>query len=308
MNGVAEQDLPATRPDADPPEPGQAVDLSPQQAQAVVRLLEVAPSVWRRHQFFHWAQSQLHALLPHQILVCGAYQRQHRTVAFDVFHSVVLSEEVLAIFADGASALMRSATAAWVEGLGRPLVLDLICLAGDAQAQALRLQQESGIAHLLVHGVARPHRPAEIESLFVFAGIEAEPAGAPRAVHLELLVPYLHSIWRRVQALEFDLRDADADTDAVPAAAMTATVATVAPVRRWASTPLHDVTRREREILFWARGGMSNQQIADQLGISSCTAKNHVQKILRKLGARNRAHAVALAITHNLLDVLDVPA
>ena len=52
---------------------------------------------------------------------------------------------------------------------------------------------------------------------------------------------------------------------------------------------------------------MSNQQIADQLGISSFTVKNHVQKILRKLGARNRAHAVALAITHDLLNALDNP-
>ncbi len=61
-------------------------------------------------------------------------------------------------------------------------------------------------------------------------------------------------------------------------------------------TPLTD---REREILLWVRGGLSNQQIGEKLGISALTVKNHVQKILRKLGAANRAQAVAVAMTMN---------
>ncbi|HEU4328224.1 MAG TPA: response regulator transcription factor, partial [Roseiflexaceae bacterium] len=62
------------------------------------------------------------------------------------------------------------------------------------------------------------------------------------------------------------------------------------------------ITEREREILGWLREGKSNQQIAEQLGISALTVKNHVQKILRKLGAANRAQAVAQAMTLQLLD------
>ena len=53
------------------------------------------------------------------------------------------------------------------------------------------------------------------------------------------------------------------------------------------------------------REGKSNQQIGDQLGISVLTVKNHVQKILRKLGASNRAQAVAMAMTQNLLGSFD---
>ena len=52
---------------------------------------------------------------------------------------------------------------------------------------------------------------------------------------------------------------------------------------------------------FWVREGKSNQEIGDQLGISVLTVKNHVQKILRKLGASNRAQAVARAMSMNLL-------
>jgi DNA-binding CsgD family transcriptional regulator len=61
------------------------------------------------------------------------------------------------------------------------------------------------------------------------------------------------------------------------------------------------ITEREREILRWVRDGLSNQQISQQLGISALTVKNHVQKILRKLGAANRAQAVAKAMSMNAL-------
>jgi len=62
------------------------------------------------------------------------------------------------------------------------------------------------------------------------------------------------------------------------------------------------ITSREREILQWVRDGLSNQQISEKLGISALTVKNHVQKILRKLGAANRAQAVAKAMTMNVFE------
>ena len=61
------------------------------------------------------------------------------------------------------------------------------------------------------------------------------------------------------------------------------------------------ITEREKQILGWVREGMSNHEIGTELGISPLTVKNHVQKILRKLGAANRAQAVARAMTLNLL-------
>jgi DNA-binding CsgD family transcriptional regulator len=68
------------------------------------------------------------------------------------------------------------------------------------------------------------------------------------------------------------------------------------------------VTAREAQILSWVRAGMNNQQIGVELGISALTVKNHVQKILRKLGASNRAHAVALAMQWRLLSEDNVPS
>ena len=61
------------------------------------------------------------------------------------------------------------------------------------------------------------------------------------------------------------------------------------------------LTRREREVLNRLDQGASTSDIARALGITVATARNHVQHLLDKLGARNRLEAVALARRHDLL-------
>jgi two-component system, NarL family, nitrate/nitrite response regulator NarL len=56
-------------------------------------------------------------------------------------------------------------------------------------------------------------------------------------------------------------------------------------------SPVHELTGREREILHLVDQGMSNKQIARQLGIEVATAKNHVHNILRKLHVHRRIEA-----------------
>lgn len=56
------------------------------------------------------------------------------------------------------------------------------------------------------------------------------------------------------------------------------------------------LSRREREVLGEMLGGLDNKSIAGRLCISEDTVKSHVKAIFRKLGARDRAHAVALAL------------
>ena len=53
------------------------------------------------------------------------------------------------------------------------------------------------------------------------------------------------------------------------------------------------LTPREREVAHLLEAGMSNKAIAKQLGIEVATAKNHVHRILEKLGVHRRAQAVA---------------
>jgi len=61
------------------------------------------------------------------------------------------------------------------------------------------------------------------------------------------------------------------------------------------------LSRREREVLRLIADGQENKQIAHSLGITERTVKFHVTSILNKLGAANRAQAIALAGRRGLL-------
>ncbi len=69
-----------------------------------------------------------------------------------------------------------------------------------------------------------------------------------------------------------------------------------------ASTVLADLTDREREVLVLIGRGRSNGEIATDLFIAEQTVKTHVGKILAKLGARDRVHAVIVAYDTGLVE------
>lgn len=68
-----------------------------------------------------------------------------------------------------------------------------------------------------------------------------------------------------------------------------------------APPPVEALSGRELELVALLDEGMSNQAIAEALGISASTVKAHLRNIYGKLGARNRAHALAIARQNNLL-------
>ena len=63
------------------------------------------------------------------------------------------------------------------------------------------------------------------------------------------------------------------------------------------------LSTREREVLIHVMEGFSNREIAAQLFVSPETIKSHITNITTKLGARDRTHAVVLAIRTNQLQV-----
>jgi DNA-binding CsgD family transcriptional regulator len=65
----------------------------------------------------------------------------------------------------------------------------------------------------------------------------------------------------------------------------------------------HALTPREREVLTWVARGKSASIIAKTLQITKRTVDGHVQSAARKLGAQNRAHAVAIALRNRFLEV-----
>ncbi len=56
-----------------------------------------------------------------------------------------------------------------------------------------------------------------------------------------------------------------------------------------------ELTDREREVLWLLAQGLSNQEVAERMGISLKTARNHVSNILGRLQVADRTEAVARA-------------
>ncbi|GGM64280.1 hypothetical protein GCM10012275_38550 [Longimycelium tulufanense] len=60
---------------------------------------------------------------------------------------------------------------------------------------------------------------------------------------------------------------------------------------------------RRRELLVHLSQGRTNIEIARLMYLEESTVKTHIRHLFRKLGARNRAHAVHLGYLHGLLRV-----
>lgn len=65
----------------------------------------------------------------------------------------------------------------------------------------------------------------------------------------------------------------------------------------------YEMTDRRIEVLVLVADGLRDAEIAGRLGVTVKTAVSHVHTISRILGARNRAHAVALAFQLGILKV-----
>ena len=62
-----------------------------------------------------------------------------------------------------------------------------------------------------------------------------------------------------------------------------------------------DLTERELQVLRGMADGKSNAEIGRELFVSEDTVKTHARRLFRKLGARDRAHAVAAAFRAGLV-------
>ncbi len=70
-------------------------------------------------------------------------------------------------------------------------------------------------------------------------------------------------------------------------------------------TPRADLTAREQEVLQHVARGLGNKEIAQAIGRSTETVKAHLESIFQKLGARDRAHAVTIALQRGFIHLSD---
>jgi DNA-binding NarL/FixJ family response regulator len=70
---------------------------------------------------------------------------------------------------------------------------------------------------------------------------------------------------------------------------------------RQATAAAEPLTAREREVLALVAQGLSNKEIAAELGITERTARTYVSNILGKLGLASRTQAALFAVEHDLV-------
>ena len=64
--------------------------------------------------------------------------------------------------------------------------------------------------------------------------------------------------------------------------------------------PTPPLTLREREVVGLVAEGLSNAEIAEQLGVTPGTVSGHLRTIMRKLGARNRVQVAVWEVRQGL--------
>nr|WSX25525.1 helix-turn-helix transcriptional regulator [Streptomyces tubercidicus] len=64
----------------------------------------------------------------------------------------------------------------------------------------------------------------------------------------------------------------------------------------------YPITRRELELLRLAANGNTNEMIARHLGITKDTVNGTLRSVYRKLGAKDRTNAVAIALVRGLIE------
>lgn len=63
------------------------------------------------------------------------------------------------------------------------------------------------------------------------------------------------------------------------------------------------LTKREKEVFMLLVKNSTTKEIADELGISEKTVRNHISNAMQKLGVKGRAQAVIELIKLNIISL-----
>ena len=251
--------------------------LTAEESESFLRVVEGTSRIKCHHELLLLLQGEVQRFIPHQILISAWGDFRGSNLKFDVVSSM-RGVRTRQLNGCGIERRLKELFARWVANGRRPMLQNeaegesiAASICNDCTLHsAMRVMRST-----LVHGF---HDERDgIDSLYL--------ALNPRSIMnrhnserffflVDSLITQIDIAFRKVAVLK------SADGTAC----------------EFASRGSGGLSVREREIINWIAEGKTNVEIAEILGISSFTVKNHVQRIFRKLNAANRTEAVAKSI------------
>ncbi len=245
--------------------------LAAKDGERLLRVLAESQLIRRHVELLLWLQGEIQQFLPHQILISAWGDFPKRNLKVDVI-SGLPGVRTGQLAHCGIDSFLKELFARWVDAGRKPLVVPAAHAFKEFGSCSCAAHNSlRGLRSVLVHGV-RDERGC-YDSLYIALHSRSLTRGQPRdrANYLvDLLVTQIDAAFRRVAASRF------AETTAEKLGG------------DWL-----DVSPREHEVLDAMCKGKTNAEIGRALNISPFTVKNHVRRILKKLGCGNRAHAAA---------------
>jgi transcriptional regulator EpsA len=251
------------------------LDLSPQTLAHVHHALHSAGGVRQRRDIFLWSQGPVQTCLPHTLMACVLFDDRGNSVSLDCFHGTVIDAHILDEVMAPQTGLLTELAQHCQQGGGAPLLIDdsapAHAMTPPARAIGVSLERltqrcarlELGPALVVSTGVLA----GGLSSCFVFFKL-ALPTAVPPLELARMFLPHFHL------AL---CRSWGAETKSVTPMPLKASV----------------LTKRQLQILNWAKQGKTNFEIAAILDVSPLTVKNHLQQLFKRLNVHNRTQAVA---------------
>ena len=245
--------------------------LAAKDGERLLRVLAESQLIRRHVELLLWLQGEIQQFLPHQILISAWGDFPKRNLKVDVI-SGLPGVRTGQLAHCGIDSFLKELFARWVDAGRKPLVVPAASAFKEIGSCSCAAHNSlRGLRSVLVHGV-RDERGC-YDSLYIALHSRSFTQRQPKGGYndlVDLLVTQIDAAFRRVAASRF------ADTTAEKLG------------DDWL-----DVSPREHEVLDAMCKGRTNAEIGLALNISPFTVKNHVRRILKKLGCGNRAHAAA---------------
>jgi transcriptional regulator EpsA len=246
-----------------------ANELTDEECGHLARILLASRRVTLRHHFFSWVHGPVQSLIPHEILLCGVadesgYLLHERFTACRYFKD----DHYHRVIHPG-DGLINQLAQEW-QVFGEPR---LIAAHPDETGGWHARLTDLELKNIAFHGMGWVN--GQIKGYASFSRVRAS-FDDRLALYLDILMPPLLATLARVLANE-------------------------ARSRAHSTRPTGLITAREVEVLTWVRDGKTNDEIAEILGLSMLTVKNHLRHAMKKLVVRTRGQAVAKAIALGFL-------